>query len=57
VLAARRLLPADLDVELRLAILILVGVAAYLMALVLLNRRLLSTFFDFVRSAFVKVNG
>jgi len=57
VLAARWLLPAGLDVELRLAILILVGVAAYLMALVLLNRRLLSTFFDFVRSAFVKVNG
>jgi hypothetical protein len=36
---------------------VLVGVAAYLIALVLLNRRLVSTFLDFVRSAFVKVNG
>jgi hypothetical protein len=57
VLAARRLLPADLGVEPRLAILIMVGAAAYLIALVLLNRRLVSTFLEFVRSAFVKVNG
>jgi O-antigen/teichoic acid export membrane protein len=57
VLATRRLLPPDLGTEPRLAILVLVGVAAYLVALVLLNRRLVSTFLDFVRSAFVKVNG
>ena len=57
VLMVRRLLPPDLGVDPRLAILVLVGVATYLVALVLLNRRLVSTFVDFVRSAFVKVNG
>ena len=56
VLAVRRLLPADLSVEPRLAILIMVGAAAYLLSLLLINRRLVSTFLDFVRSAFVKVN-
>jgi O-antigen/teichoic acid export membrane protein len=57
VLAARRMLPPDLGLEPRLAILVIVGVAAYLVALVLLNRALVSTFLAFVRSAFVKVNG
>jgi PST family polysaccharide transporter len=57
VLAARRILPPDLGLEPRLAILVLVGVVAYLVSLVLLNRRLVSTFLSFVRSAFVKVNG
>jgi PST family polysaccharide transporter len=57
VIATRRLLPPDLGIEPRLAILVLVGVAADLIALVLLNRRLVSPFLDFVRSAFVKVNG
>jgi O-antigen/teichoic acid export membrane protein len=57
VLATRRLLPDDIGVEPRLAIFVLVGAAAYLIALVLLNRRLVFTFLDFVRLAFVKVNG
>ena len=57
VLATRRLLPPDLGVEPRLAALVLAGAAAYLITLVLLNRRLVATFLDFVRSAFVKVNG
>ena len=56
VLAVRRMLPPDLGLEPRMAILVLVGVAAYLISLVLLNRRLVSSFLDFVRSAFVKVN-
>jgi PST family polysaccharide transporter len=57
VLAVRRLLPPDLGIEPRLAILVLAGATAYLIALVFLNRRLVSTFLDFVRSAFVKVHG
>jgi hypothetical protein len=56
VLAVRRMLPPDVGLEPRMAILVLVGVAAYLISLVLLNRRLVSSFLDFVRSAFVKVN-
>lgn len=57
VLAVRKLLPPDLAVELRLAMLILAGVAAYLLSLVLLNRRLIPNFFDFIRSGFVKASG
>ena len=47
VLAVRRLLPPNLSVEPRLAILVAVGAVAYLIALVFLNRRLVSTFSRF----------
>ena len=57
VLFVRRLLPPDLGVEPRLAALVLTGAPAYFAALILLDRRLVTTFLDFVRSAFVKVAG
>jgi O-antigen/teichoic acid export membrane protein len=54
VLLTRRFLPSDIEIEPRLALLALVGAATYVSVVSVADRRLLSDFSSFARSAFAK---